>query len=65
MRDDFYAYIPARARDNGFWALFVNQSGRPHECLEFLGPSFVADPTGAVVAATRDGAEQLVLATVS
>jgi len=65
MRDDFYAYIPGLARENRFWALFVNQSGRPHECLEFLGPSFVVDPTGHVVAETRDGSEQLVLATVS
>jgi predicted amidohydrolase len=65
MRDDFYGYIPALARENGFWALFVNQAGRPHECLEFVGPSFVVDPTGRVVAETRDGEEQLVLATVS
>jgi predicted amidohydrolase len=65
MRDEFYGYVPALARDNRFWALFVNQAGRPHDCLEFLGPSFVADPAGAVVAATRDGGEQLVLATVS
>jgi len=64
MRDDFYEYIPALARENGFWALFVNQSGRPHDCLEFLGPSFVADPAGRVVAETHDGSEQLVLATV-
>jgi predicted amidohydrolase len=64
MRDDFYEYIPALARENRFWALFVNQSGRPHACLEFLGPSFVVDPAGRVVAETRDGSEQLVLATV-
>jgi len=64
MRDDFYEYIPALARENRFWALFVNQSGRPHGCLEFLGPSFVVDPAGRVVAETRDGSEQLVLATV-
>jgi predicted amidohydrolase len=64
MRDDFYEYIPALARENGFWALFVNQSGRPHECLEFRGPSFVVGPAGQAVAETRDGSEQLVLATV-
>ena len=64
MRDDFYGYVPALTRDNRFWALFVNQSGRPHECLQFLGPSFVVDPAGRVVAETRDGSEQLVLATV-
>ncbi len=64
MRDDFYAYIPGLARESRFFALFVNQSGRPHECLQFVGPSFVVDPTGRVVAETPDGDEQLVLATV-
>jgi len=64
MRDDFYEYIPALARENRFWALFVNQSGRPHDCLAFLGPSFVVDPGGRVTAETRDGFEQLVLAAV-
>jgi predicted amidohydrolase len=62
MRDDFYRTIPGLARDGGFWALFVNQSGRPHECLDFVGPSFVVDPSGQVVAETRDGGEQLVFA---
>jgi predicted amidohydrolase len=62
MRDDFYRYIPGLAREGRFWALFVNQSGRPHECLDFVGPSFVVDPRGQVVAETRDGGEQLLLA---
>jgi predicted amidohydrolase len=44
--------------------LFVNQSGRPHACLDFVGPSFVVDPGGGVVAETRDGAEQLVFASL-
>jgi predicted amidohydrolase len=65
MRDDFYRTIPGLARDGRFWALFVNQSGRPHECLDFVGPSFVVDPSGRVVAETRDGAEQLVYAEVA
>jgi predicted amidohydrolase len=64
MRDDFYQYIPGLARDGRFWALFVNQAGRPHECLEFVGPSFVVDPSGHVVAETRDGGEQLVFAEI-
>jgi len=42
----------------------VNQSGRPHECLDFVGPSFVVEPSGRVVAETRDGGEQLVFASV-
>ena len=64
MRDDFFQYIPALARDGRFWALFVNQAGRPHECLDFVGPTFVVDPSGRVVAGTRDGGEQLVLASL-
>jgi predicted amidohydrolase len=64
MRDDFYQRIPGLAREGRFWALFVNQSGRPHECLDFVGPSFVVDPSGGVVTATRDGSEQLVFATL-
>lgn len=31
---------------------------------EFLGPSFVVDPGGRVVAETHDGTEQLVFATL-
>jgi len=64
MRDDFYRTIPGLAREGRFWALFVNQSGRPHECLDFVGPTFVVDPSGRVVAETRDGGEQLVFADV-
>jgi predicted amidohydrolase len=64
MRDDFYAYIPGLAREGAFWALFVNQSGRPHDCLDFVGPSFVVDPSGRVAAETRDGGEQLVFASL-
>jgi len=32
--------------------------------LEFVGPSFVVDPSGRVAAETRDGREQLVFATL-
>jgi predicted amidohydrolase len=64
MRDDFYGTIPGLAREGRFWALFVNQAGRPHPCLDFVGPSFVVDPSGRVVAETRDREEQLVYAEV-
>ena len=64
MRDDFYQTIPGLAREGRFWALFVNQAGRPHECLDFVGPSFVVDPSGRVVAETGDRAEQIVFADV-
>jgi hypothetical protein len=62
MRDDFYSYIPNLARKGGFWAVFVNQAGRPHECLQFAGPSFVVNPAGQIVAETQDGEEQLLFA---
>jgi predicted amidohydrolase len=64
MRDVFDETIPALARDGRFWALFVNQAGRPHPCLDFVGPSFVVDPSGRVGAATLDRREQLVFADV-
>ena len=64
MRAEFYATIPGLAREGGFWALFVNQAGRPHPCLDFVGPSFVVDPSGRVVAETQDREEQLVFADV-
>lgn len=64
MRDDFFQAIPALARKGRFWALFVNQAGRPHPCLDFVGPSFVVDPSGRVVAETRDREEQIVFATI-
>jgi predicted amidohydrolase len=62
MRDDFYSYIPELARKGRFWAVFVNQAGRPHPCLQFVGPSFVVSPAGQVVAETRDGEGQLLFA---
>jgi N-carbamoylputrescine amidase len=64
MRDFFYRTIPGLAREGQFWALFVNQAGRPHECLDFVGPSFVVDPAGRVVAETRDRGEQIVFAEI-
>ena len=64
MRDDFYRTIPNLAREGRFWALFVNQAGHPHPCLDFVGPSFVVDPSGDVVAETRDRVEQLVFAAI-
>jgi len=64
MRDDFYRTIPDLAREGRFWALFVNQAGHPHPCLDFVGPSFVVNPSGDVVAETRDRGEQLVFAAI-
>jgi predicted amidohydrolase len=65
MRDQFYAYVPQRAREHGFTALFVNQSGQPHPALRFEGPSFAVDPRGRILAETRDGSEQMLLAEIA
>jgi predicted amidohydrolase len=62
MRDEFYRYIPALARAGRFWAVFVNQAGQPHPCLQFEGPSFIVNPAGEIVAETQDGREQLLFA---
>jgi len=59
MRDQFYAYVPQRARDHRFTALFVNQSGQPHPALRFEGPFFAVSPRGEILAETTDGSEQM------
>jgi predicted amidohydrolase len=61
MRDQFYRYIPARARENRFWALFVNQAGQPHPAVRMEGPTFAVNPCGEIVAETRNGSEQMLL----
>jgi predicted amidohydrolase len=61
MRDQFYAYVPQRAREHGFHALFVNQSGQPHPALRFEGPSFAVGRRGEILAETKDGSEQMLL----
>lgn len=61
MRDDFYAYIPKLAHDYHFYALFVNQAGRPHPSIEFVGPSFAVSPEGRILVETHDGSEQLLM----
>lgn len=62
MLKQFLGYIPARARENGFHALFVNQCGQPHPALRFEGPTFAADSNGSVIASTRSGDEQIIYA---
>ena len=65
MRDQFYAYLPQRAREHGFYALFVNQAGQPHPALRFEGPSFAVGPRGEILAETKDGSQQMLLAEIA
>ena len=60
MATQFYSYIPQQAKENSFYALFINQSGQPHPALLFDGPTFAVDPKGKVIAKTKNGLEQLV-----
>ena len=61
MRDEFYAYIPQLARENRFFSLFVNQAGRPHPSIHFVGPTFAVESSGRIKEETKDGAEQVLL----
>ena len=60
MATQFYSYIPQQAKENSFYALFINQSGQPHPALLFDGPTFAVNPKGKVIAKTKNGLEQLV-----
>jgi predicted amidohydrolase len=61
MRAQFYSFIPQRARENRFHALFVNQAGQPHPAIRFEGPTFAAGCDGSILAETAGGGEQIVL----
>jgi len=60
MLRQFLSYIPARAMENRFHALFVNQCGHPHPALRFEGPTFAVEPGGSILASTRSSAEQMI-----
>jgi predicted amidohydrolase len=64
MLEQFLRYIPDRARENGFYALFVNQSGKPHETLSVEGPTFAVDPQGKILVCTKSGAQQMLFVRV-
>ncbi len=62
MFEAFAGRVAAAARRNGFYAALVNQVGRPHPLMPFVGPTFVVDPAGRVIARSRRPAETTVLA---
>jgi predicted amidohydrolase len=64
MKKDFFAYVPAVMRTGGFWGFFINQAGRPHDSIQFVGPSFVVNRAGAVVAETDGPEEKMIFAEV-
>lgn len=64
MKNDFYGYVPGVMRTHGLWGFFINQAGRPHDSIQFVGPSFVVNPGGGVVGETQGPDEQLLFADV-
>ena len=50
----FEAELQVAAFQNGYFAALANRVG-PEECLTFAGESFVADPTGRVIARAPAG----------
>jgi predicted amidohydrolase len=60
----FSKRIMAAAGRNRYYAAFVNQAGRPHPLIPFVGPTFVVKPCGQVVARSRSEAETIVIADI-
>ena len=59
MKDFFYSYIPDYSRKYGMEIIFVNQTGQPHPCLKFEGPSFALGRTGEIAVESCDGNETI------
>ena len=65
MLERFTRRVRPHAVKNGFYAAFVSQSGVPHPLTPMVGPSFVMDPAGNVIARTKNGKEQIVIAEIT
>ena len=48
-----------------FYAAFVNPVGKSHPLIPFVGPAFVLDPKGKVIAKSKNKKEALVLADIA
>ncbi len=59
----FVAVVRPKAIQWGFHAAFVNPVGKSHPLIPFVGPAFVIDPRGQIIARSRSQHEELVLAT--
>ena len=62
MRDYFFDYVPVYATEFNYTACFINQTGQPHRCIRFVGPTFVANSNGIIVAESDSEREQVVYA---
>ena len=64
MLRQFVDRLGPMCREHRFVAAFVNQVGLPHPLMPFVGPSFVLDRSGALVARSRGKREGILLADV-
>lgn len=51
-------YVPARAYDNTVYAAICNQVGDNEAGQVFEGVTFICDPTGKLIAESKDGSEE-------
>ena len=64
MLKKFRKRVCADAARYGFHTVFVNNTGVPHPLIPSVGPSFVAGPTGEILARTRSKKEQILVADI-
>lgn len=61
----FVESLRPKAMKGKFYALFVNPVGKSHPLIPFVGPAFVLDPKGKVVAKSKGKKEGLILANIA
>lgn len=59
----FVEVLRPKAIKWGFYAAFVNPVGQSHPLIPFVGPAFMLDPKGRVIAKSKSKREALVVAT--
>jgi len=60
----FAGALGPKAKKWGFYAAFVNPIGKSHPLIPFVGPAFVINPKGKVIAKSKNKKEALVLADI-
>jgi predicted amidohydrolase len=61
-KERWLRYLPARAYDNSIFLVACNLLGETESGLAFSGSALILDPKGEILAESRDGGEEIVLA---
>ena len=61
-KERWLRYLPARAYDNSIFLVACNLLGETESGLAFSGSALILDPKGEILAESRDGEEEIVLA---